>query len=58
MKKNKLVKVIGVIAILAIIMTWIFHTGSFSGTTFQDMDLKRIGFSDIPVLLYYAIYRT
>ncbi|MBR1413275.1 MAG: hypothetical protein IJ574_01225 [Bacilli bacterium] len=56
MKKNKLVKVIGVIAILAIIMTWIFHTGSFSGTTFQDMDLKRIGFSDIPVLLYYAIY--
>ncbi len=56
MKKNSLVKVIGILAIIAIVMTWIFSTGSFSGTSFQDAGLSRIGFSDIPVLLYYAIY--
>lgn len=55
-KKHDLVKWISIFAFVAIALTWIFGIGQYSGTEFGDYGLSRQGLTDIPNLLYYAIY--
>ncbi len=55
-KENKLLKSLGILVLTAIVLTWLIPTGQFAQTQFIDGTLKRVGFTDLPMLLYYSLY--
>lgn len=56
--KDNLFKWIGLIIAISFILTWIIPYGFFSGGTFYDYGMKRLGLSDISTLIYNIIYFT
>jgi uncharacterized ion transporter superfamily protein YfcC len=42
--------------LIAILLTWLFPYGALNGIEFADYGLKRIGFNDVPTVLYYSVY--
>ena len=54
-KKYDLVKWISLFVLLAIALTWIFSYGQFSGAEYYEAGITRLGLTDIPNLIYYAM---
>jgi len=54
-KKYDLVKWISLFILLAIALTWIFTAGQFSGAEYHEAGISRLGLTDIPNLIYYAM---
>lgn len=54
-EKHSLGKVLGIVFILALILSWIIPVGSFNGAEFVDQGLMRIGLADVGNMLYYVI---
>lgn len=54
-KKHDLVKWISLFILLAIALTWIFASGQFSGAEYHEAGISRLGLTDIPNLIYYAM---
>ena len=55
-KKAVLVKSILGVLFVGIVGTWVLANGTFSGSEFTAVSMQRIGFADIPQLLYYGVY--
>lgn len=55
-EKHDLLKWILLFIFVAMSLTWIFTYGYFNGTEFSDFGMNRLGFADIPNILYYAAY--
>lgn len=55
-KSSDLFKWIGICIFVAFFLTWVIPTGSFSGGEFVEQGLSRLGFSDVPTILYYSVY--
>lgn len=54
-KKNDLFKWIGILFFIAFAFTWIIPYGYFNSGVYSDYQMSRLGFGDIPTILYYAI---
>lgn len=54
-KENDLVKFVTIAILATLILTWIIPGGSFSGTTFTDNGLTRIGLSEASLSVVYAV---
>lgn len=55
-KKYGLLKAVGIVIIIAIILSWLIPLGQFSSTGFtSNGTLTRVGITDIPWLLYYGV---
>jgi len=54
-QKHDLAKWIVLFILVAIALTWIFSFGYFNGSQIVDYGMVRLGVTDIPNLLYYAI---
>lgn len=55
-EKHTLAKMLGILAIIAVVLTWIFPYGVFQGTQFYEYGSSKIGLSDIPSVVYNSIY--
>ena len=55
-EKYVLVKSVLATALVAVVWTWLIPNGAFSADQFASYGLSRIGISDIPTILYYAVY--
>lgn len=55
-KSNDLYKWIGIVIFIAFCFTWVLPYGYFQGGTFYEYGMNRLGLSDIPQILYYAVY--
>ena len=55
-KTSDLFKWLGIAMFVAFCLTWVIPYGYFSAGTFYDYGMSRLGLSDIPTLLYYALY--
>ncbi|MDE6284531.1 MAG: hypothetical protein K2M17_02200 [Bacilli bacterium] len=55
-EEHRTFKLLGVIFLTGFIATWVFPYGQFSGIDFYNYEMNRVGFSDIPTTIYYAIY--
>lgn len=55
-EKHDLLKWILLFVFVAFSLTWIFSYGYFNGTELSDFGMNRLGFTDIPLVLYYATY--
>ena len=54
-KENDLVKVVSIAILITLILTWIIPGGAFSGTTFTDTGLSRIGLAEASISVVYAV---
>lgn len=54
-EKHSLGKVLSILFVLALLLSWVIPTGSFKGSEFVDNGLLRIGIVDIGNMLYYVI---
>lgn len=54
-KKHDLIKWISLFIFLAIALTWIFAYGQFSGAEYSEVGMTRLGITDLPNLIYYAM---
>lgn len=54
-KDNDLYKWIGIFLFVAFCLTWIIPLGYFQDSTFVEYGMNRLGLSDIPSTVYYAI---
>ena len=55
-KGSDLLKWIGIVLFVAFALTWVLPYGQFQGATFYEYGMNRLGFADIPNILYYSIY--
>ena len=55
-EKHTIAKIVGITIFIAIVLTWIFNAGAFQGTEFLDYGKNRLGFNDIPSIVYNSIY--
>ena len=55
-KSSDLYKWIGIALFIAFCLTWVLPYGYFQDGTFYEYGMNRLGLSDIPTILYYAIY--
>ena len=55
-KKAVLLKSVLGIGLVGVIGTWVLANGTYSGTSFSAVSMQRIGFADVPSLLYYGTY--
>jgi len=55
-KKHDIAKAIGAMILLAVILTWFIPYGYFSGATFYEYGMNRIGVTDLTTLGYYGAY--
>ena len=56
LSKNDIAKAIGAMILLAVILTWFIPYGYFSGSTFYEYGMSRIGLTDLTTLGYYSAY--
>jgi len=54
--KNDIAKAIGAMILLAVILTWIIPSGQFSGATYYEYGMNRVGLTDLTTLGYYSAY--
>lgn len=54
-KKNDLFKWILLFIFVALSLTWIFNGGQFSGAELKDSGVNKIGLTDLPNVVYYAM---
>ena len=54
-KEHDLIKWISLFVLLAVSLTWIFAYGQFNAAEYLEVGMARLGFTDIPNLLYYAL---
>lgn len=55
-KSCDLYKWVGIFLFIAVALTWVLPYGQFSGGTFVDAGMQRLGLSDLSVLAYYGSY--
>ena len=55
-KSNDLFKWVGIVIFIAFCFTWVLPYGTFQNGTFYEYGMNRLGLSDIPQILYYAVY--
>lgn len=55
-KKYGLLKCVLVLVLVAIILSWLIPNGGFSGGSFVEDGMKRIGLNDLAWIVHYAIY--
>lgn len=55
-KKNSLFIAVGVVLLLAIVLTWVLKTGQFQGAEYLKNDYIRLGIHEIFTLPFYSIY--
>lgn len=54
-EKHDLFKWLLLFIFVGMSLTWIFTSGVYNGTEFGEYGMNRLGFTDIPTLLYYAM---
>ena len=54
-EKHDLVKWVSLFIFVAIALTWVFSYGQFNGAQYVEAGMGRLGLSDIPNLIYYAM---
>ena len=54
--KHTIAKIVGIVIFIALVLTWIFPYGTFQGTEFYEYGTNRLGFNDIPTIVYNSIY--
>lgn len=54
-KKSDLFKWIGILFFIAFAFTWVIPYGYFQSGVYSDYQMSRLGFGDIPTILYYAL---
>lgn len=54
-EKHDLLKWILLFVFVAFAFTWIFSFGEFNGAEFSDYGMNRLGLTDLPNLIYYAM---
>lgn len=54
-EKHDLLKWILLFIFIAMSLTWIFSYGYFNGAEFSDYGMSRLGLTDIPNVIYYAM---
>ena len=55
-EKHTIAKIVGIVLFIAIVLTWILPYGTFQGTQFYEYGTNRLGFNDIPSIVYNSIY--
>jgi len=55
-KSADLFKWVGIMLFIAFCFTWVIPYGYFSEGTFYEYGMNRLGLTDVPTILYYAIY--
>ena len=55
-KNHNLIKWAGLFFFLSIALTWIFSAGSYNGAEISDYGMIRVGLTDIPKVIFNAIY--
>lgn len=55
-EKHTIAKIVGIVILLALVLTWILPYGTFQGTEFYKYGTNRLGFNDIPTIAYNSIY--
>lgn len=55
-EKHTIAKIVGIVIFVAIVLTWILPYGTFQGTEFYEYGKNRLGFNDIPTIVYNSIY--
>ena len=55
-EKYTIAKIVGITIFVTIVLTWIFSCGAFQGTELLDYGKNRLGFNDIPTIVYNSIY--
>ena len=54
--KKDIAIAIGAMILVAIILTWFIPYGYFSGATFYEYGMQRVGLTDLTTLAYYSAY--
>jgi len=54
--KNDIAIAIGAMILIAVILTWCIPYGYFSGATFYEYGMNRVGLTDLTTLAYYSAY--
>ena len=54
-KKSDLFKWVGIFIFIAFALTWVIPYGTISSGVYSDYQMQRLGFGDIPTILYYAL---
>lgn len=54
-EKHSLGKIISILLVLSLILSWIIPAGSFNGAEFVEQGVSRIGLADVGNMLYYVI---
>jgi len=54
--KNDIAIAIGAMIVIAVILTWCIPYGYFSGATYYEYGMNRIGLTDLTTLAYYSAY--
>ena len=55
-EKHTIAKIVGIVILIALVLTWILPYGTFQGTEFYEYGTNRLGFNDIPSIAYNSIY--
>lgn len=55
-KRKDIAIAIGAMIVIAVILTWFIPSGYFSGTTYYEYGMNRIGLTDLTTLGYYGAY--
>ena len=55
-EKHTIAKIVGIVILIAFVLTWILPYGNFQGTEFYEYGTNRLGFNDIPSIAYNSIY--
>ncbi len=51
-----LLKSLSIMALTALVLTWLLPNGAFSEAGYTDYGMQRVGLTDIPTTIYYSIY--
>lgn len=55
-EKHTIAKIVGIVLLLTLILTWILPSGVFQGSQYYKYGMNRIGFNDIPTIFYNSVY--
>jgi len=54
-EKHTLIKLLSIFILLSVALTWIFSSGLYNGASFVDNGLNKLGLTDLPNMIYYAM---
>lgn len=55
-KRSDLFKWVGIFLFIAFALTWVLPYGYFQGGSFYEYGMHRLGLTDVPNVLFYAVY--